>query len=117
MRILVLVLFLVVSVFMVMFGVQNPQAVTVQFMGFSSGSVSLSLVIIVAVLSGALLCALLWMWSSISRSIRERGVRKTLEKRNRELEDQVAQLQRAASITARAAAPPAAPVEPKVVTK
>lgn len=97
MRVLVLVLILVISVFMVLFGVQNTQSVSVQFMGYSSGSVSLSLVIIVAILSGVLLCALLWMWSSISRSIRERSVRKKLEQRNRELEDRVAQLEKAAS--------------------
>ena len=37
------------------------------------------------------------MWSSISRSIRERSVRKKLEQRNRELEDRVAQLEKAVS--------------------
>ncbi len=113
MRVLVLVLILVISVFMVLFGVQNTQAVSVQFMGYNSGAVSLSLVIIVAILSGVLLCALLWMWSSISRSIRERNARKKLEQRNRELEDRVMQLEKAVS----APKPQPAVVEVKPVVK
>jgi uncharacterized membrane protein YciS (DUF1049 family) len=113
MRIIVMLLVLVVAVVMVIFGAQNTRPVTVQFLNYASGEVSLSLVIVIAAMLGAMLSALLNLSSSIQRSLRDRGARRRLEARNRELEDRVALLERERS----APKPAVAPSEPRPTPK
>jgi uncharacterized integral membrane protein len=106
MRLLVLLLILVVSVVMVIFGAQNTRPVTVQFLSYTSGEVSLSLVIVIAALLGAMLSVLLGLMSTIPRTLRERSTRRKLEARTRELEGRLATLEREQS------APPPQPPAP-----
>lgn len=89
MGILVLILMIVLSIIMVLFGVQNPQPVNVRFFTLESGNISLSLVIVVSALIGAALIGLLSLWDSARRGIRRMRTNKQfagLEERNRELE-------------------------------
>ena len=67
MGILVLILMIVLSIVMVLFGVQNPQPVNVRFFGIESGNISLSLVIVVSALLGAALIGLLSLWDGARR--------------------------------------------------
>lgn len=97
MRYLIIILILLISIAMVLFGAQNTQSVEVQFLSYRSGMVSLSLVVIIAAIGGALLIGLVNMWGSIQRSFRERASRKKLEQRIRELETIVAQQKKDAS--------------------
>ena len=57
MRVFMFILMTVLSVMLVLFGVQNPQPVEVRFLTFTSGPISLSLVMIPipAVIAGATL--------------------------------------------------------------
>jgi uncharacterized integral membrane protein len=114
MRYLVIVLILLVAVVMVIFGAQNTQTVDIKFFTYSSGNVSLSLVIVLATLGGVVLSALVSFWSSLQQSIRERNTRRRLEREKRELEQRLAlterELARARGLLqsqVRAAAPPA----------
>ncbi|XHX76318.1 MAG: lipopolysaccharide assembly LapA domain-containing protein [Stenomitos frigidus ULC029] len=89
MGVLVLILMIVVSIIMVLFGVQNPQPVNVRFFSLESGSISLSLVIVVSALLGASLIGLLSLWDSARRGLRSMRTNKHLlglEQRNSELE-------------------------------
>ncbi|XGV96343.1 MAG: lipopolysaccharide assembly LapA domain-containing protein [Leptolyngbya sp. BL-A-14] len=89
MGIFVLILMIVLSIIMVLFGVQNPQPVNVRFFTLESGNISLSLVIVVSALIGAALIGLLSLWDSARRGIRRLRTNKQfagLEERNRELE-------------------------------
>ncbi len=89
MGIFVLILMIVLSIIMVLFGVQNPQPVNVRFFTLESGNISLSLVIVVSALVGAALIGLLSLWDSARRGIRRMRTNKqfaALEERNRELE-------------------------------
>jgi uncharacterized integral membrane protein len=94
MRYLVVILILVVSIVMVIFGAQNTQTVKVQFFTYNSGDVSLSLLIVLAALGGATLTALVSIFNGIQSSMRERSLRRKLEQRNRELEQKVASLEK-----------------------
>ena len=89
MGIIVLILMIVLSIIMVLFGVQNPQPVNVRFFTIESGNISLSLVIVVSALLGAALIGLLSLWDGARRGIRGMRTNKrltNLEQQNTELE-------------------------------
>lgn len=89
MGVIVLILMIVLSIIMVIFGVQNPQPVNVRFFTIESGNVSLSLVIVVSALLGAALIGLLSLWDSARRGLRKMRTNKRLtglEQQNAELE-------------------------------
>jgi uncharacterized integral membrane protein len=108
MRYLIGAALLIVAVLLVLFGVQNPQPVTVRFLWLAAQGLSLSLVIVIAAIFGAVLVGLLNMWGSIRRSVRglrERRERTALETRARDLEQKIAALeQENASLKGRASA-------------
>lgn len=85
------------SVGLVIFGVQNTQPVQIQFLGFTTERLSLSLVVIGAVILGAALMWLIGLWGAAQRSLRlRREVRERtmLAARNKELEAKVTSLER-----------------------
>lgn len=89
MGVIVLILMIVLSIVMVIFGVQNPQPVNVRFFAIESVNISLSLIIVVSALIGAALIGLLSLWDSARRGIRTMRTNKQLtglEQRNSELE-------------------------------
>ena len=114
---------LIVAVLLVLFGVQNPQPVTVRFLWLAARDLSLSLVIVIAAICGATLVGLVNLWGSIRRSVRGRRERKergALETRARELEQKLAALeQEHAALKAKPAAAekPAAPAPPATTAK
>jgi uncharacterized integral membrane protein len=96
MRYLIGAALLVVALLLVLFGVQNPQPVTVRFLWLAAQNLSLSLVIVIAAIFGAALVGLLNLWGSIRRGVRglrERKERTALEVRARDLEARVAALE------------------------
>lgn len=85
------------AVCLVIFGVQNTQAVQIQFLGFTTEQISVSLLVIGAVIIGAALMWLVGLWGTAQRSLRlrrEAKERTTLAARNRELELKVASLEK-----------------------
>lgn len=89
MGVLVLIMMIVVSIIMVIFGIQNPQPVNVRFLTVESGRTSLSLVILISALLGAALIGLLSLWDSARHGLRGMRTNKrlmSLEERNGELE-------------------------------
>ncbi len=90
MRVIMFILMTVLAVMLVLFGVQNPQPVEVRLLMFTSGPISLSLVMILAVIAGATLVALFTGYSGIRHSLRERR----LSKLQVELEQRIAQLEK-----------------------
>ncbi len=90
MRVFMFIVMTVLSVMLVLFGVQNPQPVEVRFLMFTSGPISLSLVIILAAVAGATLVALFTGYSGIRHSLRERR----LNKLQAELEQRIAKLEK-----------------------
>src|SRR5262245_39577139 len=87
---------LVVAVLLVLFGVQNPQPVSVRFLWLATEDLSLSLVIVLAAICGAVLVGLLHLWGSIRRGVRglrDRRERTALETRAQGLEQKVATLE------------------------
>ena len=100
MRVFMFILMTVLSVMLVLFGVQNPQPVEVRFLTFTSGPISLSLVMILAVIAGATLVGLFTGYSGIRHSLRERRLSKLqagLEQRIAQLEKENEQLRTKAS--------------------
>ena len=82
---------------LVTFGAQNTQLVSVHFLMIDTGYVSLSLVIVISAVIGAVLASLIGVWGSIRRGFRGRraGQQKAaLEVRGVELETRVAALER-----------------------
>jgi uncharacterized integral membrane protein len=109
MRVFMFILMTVLSVMLVLFGVQNPQPVEVRFLTFTSGPISLSLVMILAVIAGATLVGLFTGYSGIRHSLRERR----LSRLQADLERRIAQLEKE-NKQLRAQAPPRKePVEEK----
>jgi uncharacterized integral membrane protein len=108
MRYLIGAALLIVAVLLVLFGVQNPQPVTVRFLWLVAQDLSLSLVIVIAAICGAVLVGLVSLWGSIRRGVRglrERRERTALETRTRDLEQKIAALeQENASLKGRAGA-------------
>src|SRR5262245_41530699 len=97
MRYVISAALLIVAILLVLFGVQNPQPVTVRFLWLSAQDLSLSLVIVIAAIFGAVLVGLLSLWGSIRRGVRglrERRERTALETRARDLEQKVAVLEK-----------------------
>ena len=96
MRYLISAALLIVAVLLVLFGVQNPQPVSVRFLWLTTQDLSLSLVIVIAAIFGAVLVGLLHLWGSIRRGVRglrERRERTALETRARDLEQKIAALE------------------------
>lgn len=97
MRILIGILTFALAILLVLFGVQNTQTVSIQFLSYVFGPLSLSLVIIGAAIIGAALMWLISLWGWFQRSIRamrEHKQRTQLETRNRDLEKRVTELER-----------------------
>lgn len=95
MRIVFITLIIALSIILVIFGAQNNNPVNVQFLTFQSGATSLSLVIVLSAVAGALLVALWSMYDSIRRGMRFRRVNKErgeLEKRVALLEQELSTL-------------------------
>jgi uncharacterized integral membrane protein len=95
----------IMAILLVIFGVQNTQPVQIQFLTFATQQISLSLVIITAVVFGAALMWLIGLYGAAQRGMRLRREvkeRTTLAARNAELE------RRLASIELERAAPPTA---------
>jgi uncharacterized integral membrane protein len=81
------------SILLVIFGVQNTQPVQLQFLTFETQQISLSLVIIIAVVCGAALMWLFGLYGAAQRSMRlRREVKERLQlsARNAELERKLA---------------------------
>ena len=129
MRYLIGTALLIVAVLLVLFGVQNPQPVTVRFLWLAAQDLSLSLVIVIAAICGAVLVGLLNLWGSIRRGVRglrERRERTALEARTQGLEQKIAALEQenaslkgtASAVEQPAAADkPVAPAEPSTPAK
>jgi uncharacterized integral membrane protein len=97
MRTVILIFMLLVAILLVIFGAQNTQLVSVHFLMIDTGSVSLSLVIVISAVIGAVLASLITVWSSIRRGFRGRraGQQKAaLEARSVDLETRVTALER-----------------------
>lgn len=96
----------VLALALVIFGVQNTQLVEIRFLGFTTGRLSLSLVVIAAAIVGGAIIWLIGLWGAA-----QRGIRQMREKaRTKELEAKVAKLeQENAGLRAPAAKPAAAP--------
>jgi uncharacterized membrane protein YciS (DUF1049 family) len=96
MRTILLILVVVVAVLLVIFGAQNTQLVNVHFLMIDTGAVSLSLVIVISAVIGAVLASLLTVWGNIRRRFRDRRADKQkaeLQARSIALETQVAALE------------------------
>jgi uncharacterized integral membrane protein len=97
MRTVVLIFVLLVAILLVIFGAQNTQLVSVHFLMIDTGSVSLSLVIVISAVIGAVLASLITVWGSIRRGFRGRRAdqqKADLEARSVDLETRVAALER-----------------------
>lgn len=84
------------SILLVIFGVQNTQPVQIQFLTFETQQISLSLVIIIAVVFGAAFMWLVGLYGAAQRSMRlRREVKERLQlaARNAELERKLASLE------------------------
>lgn len=114
-RYLVLIPLLIIALLLVLFGVQNTQQVTVRFLALSVENLSVSLVIVVAAICGALLVGLLNIWGGVQRSLRQRREQKEraeLATRNGELQKRVAELERELAALRAAKPAPAAEARP-----
>lgn len=111
MRYLVLIPLLLLAVLLVLFGVQNTQQVSLRFLSYSLENLSVSLVIIIAAMFGALMVALLSLWGGVQRSFRQRRENRErfeLSTRNVALQKRVAELEReVAALRGSAYVPPA----------
>jgi uncharacterized integral membrane protein len=97
MRTVVLIFMLLVAILLVIFGAQNTQLVNVHFLMIDTGYVSLSLVIVISAVIGAVLASLLSVWGSIRRGFRGRRAGQQhadREASSGELETRVAALER-----------------------
>ena len=115
-RTVLLVLIALLSLIMVIFGVQNTQAVTVRFLFFESGQIPHALVMVLSAIAGAALVGLFWLWDQVRFGVRRWRMGRQLagvEKRAAELERQLATVtEEKAALTARATEPPTPPVAP-----
>jgi uncharacterized integral membrane protein len=119
-RYLIFIPLLILALLLVLFGVQNTQVVTVRFLNYSVENLSVSLVIVIAAICGALLVALLNVWSGIQRTLRGRRTareRSDLEARHRELQKRVAELERENQALKGAAPAPPEPAKAKATSK
>jgi uncharacterized integral membrane protein len=119
-RYLIFIPLLLLALLLVLFGVQNTQVVSVRFLNYSVENLSVSLVIVIAAICGALLVALLNIWSGIQRTLRGRRAareRSDLETRNRELQKRVAELERENQALKGGAPTPQEPAKTKATIK
>jgi uncharacterized membrane protein YcjF (UPF0283 family) len=82
---------------LVIFGIQNTQLVNVHFLMIDTGYVSLSLVIVISAVIGAVLASLLTVWGSIRRGFWRRRAdqqQADREARSGDLDTHVAALER-----------------------
>jgi uncharacterized integral membrane protein len=97
MRLLIGVVAAAVAIGLVIFGVQNTQAVQIQFLNFSTERISVSLLVIGAVILGAGLMWLIGLYGAAQRGIRQMRdarERSSLATRNKELEQRIASLEK-----------------------
>jgi uncharacterized membrane protein YciS (DUF1049 family) len=97
MRTVILIFTLLVAILLVTFGAQNTQLVNVHFLMIDTGYASLSLVIVISAVIGAVLASLIGVWSSIRRGFRGRRANQQkadLEARSIDLQARVAALER-----------------------
>jgi uncharacterized integral membrane protein len=109
----------VLAIGLVIFGVQNTQPVQIQFLNFTTERISVSLLVIGAVILGAAMMWLLGLFGAAQRSLRHRRdakERSVLATRNKELEQKVASLEKELG-GYRPAAAPEAKAAGKPVTK
>jgi uncharacterized integral membrane protein len=115
-RTVLLVLIALLSLIMVIFGVQNTQAVTVRFLFFESGQVPAALVMVLSAIAGAALVGLFWLSDQVRFGVRRWRMDRQLagvEKRAAELERQLATVtEEKAALAARAAEPTTPPAAP-----
>lgn len=116
MRTFLVILVMLVAILLVVFGAQNTQLVNIRFFAIVTPPVSLSLVIMVSAVAGALLVALVGVWGSIRRGLRSRREGRTqsrLETHNDELKARIDALEHENADLRQAAkpadAPPASP--------
>lgn len=86
-----------VAIGLVIFGVQNTQPVQIQFLGFTTQRISVSLLVIGAFILGAAMLWLLGLWGAAQRTLRlrrEAKERATLASRNKELEARLSSLEK-----------------------
>jgi uncharacterized integral membrane protein len=97
MRVVIGIVAAALAIGLVIFGVQNTQAVQIQFLNFSTERISVSLLVIGAVILGAALMWLIGLYGAAQRSIRQMRdarERSSLAARNRELEQRIAGLEK-----------------------
>jgi uncharacterized integral membrane protein len=100
-----IVVLLVLLAFAALFTVQNPEVVTVRFLGFSGNT--LLLVVIVASFAAGVVWAAL---ATVPSYFRRRSEAKEAKQRTRELEAEVARLRKEVELLRpKAAAPPGSP--------
>ncbi|NCC37307.1 MAG: LapA family protein [Chloroflexia bacterium] len=96
-RIVLGIITAVLSVGLVIFGVQNTEPVQIKFLNFSSNNISVSLVMIGSVIMGAVLIWLMGLWREARLSLRHRREAKEralLESKNKTLDARVKELER-----------------------
>ncbi|HMQ33437.1 MAG TPA: LapA family protein [Chloroflexaceae bacterium] len=114
-RALIGILAAALAIGLVIFGVQNTGTVQIQFLGFATQAISVSLLVIGAFILGAAMMWLLGLYGAAQRSLRHRRdakERATLAARNKELEQKVAGLERELG-----SFKPAQPAAPKAAEK
>jgi uncharacterized integral membrane protein len=107
------------AIALVIFGVQNTQPVQIQFLNFTTERISVSLLVIGAVILGAAMMWLLGLFGAAQRSLRQRRdakERSVLASRNKELELKLASLEKELGASRPAPAPEAKAAN-KPVTK
>lgn len=112
-RVVVGILAALLSLLLVLFGVQNTEPVSIQLLGFATEQLSLSLVVIGAAIVGATIVWLISLWGWARQSLRNRRDQKersVLQARTRELEQRVATLE-AENVALRARGKPAEPAK------
>jgi uncharacterized integral membrane protein len=110
MRTAILIVGLAVAVLLVIFGVQNTQPVYISFLGLTSGGISLSLVIVMSAVVGAVLATMVSLWDRMQRGWAHRRDVDPAATRAAQLEARVSELERE-NAELRAARPDL-PVEP-----
>ncbi|NCC31120.1 MAG: LapA family protein [Chloroflexia bacterium] len=96
-RILLGIITAVLSVALVIFGVQNTEPVQIKFLNFSTDNISVSLVMIGSVIMGAVLVWLMGLWREARLTLRHRRDAKELallESKNKTLNARVKELER-----------------------
>jgi uncharacterized integral membrane protein len=115
MRTFVVILVMLLAILLVIFGAQNTQLVNIRFLMIETPFVSLSLVIMVSAIAGALLVGLVGLWGNVRRGLRNRREgqnQSRLQARNAELESRITTLERENAELRMADQPSPAPAAP-----